>query len=138
MGTLTPLPTAAMCSLGLVHTHLCVLCQPPPRPGSFSECCLLTDSSSGVPLLGHACSAACETNTALGQVLDDLQQPWESQAGRERTMPRGRRRGLICLGAACVLSLLVAASWDRILDLLQSMDKVRGSDQPDVVRSPSA
>lgn len=27
---------------------------------------------------------------------------------------------MICLGAACVLSLLVAASWDRILDLLQS------------------
>lgn len=119
MGTFTPLPTAAMCSLGLVHTHLCALCQPPARPGSFSECCLLTDSSSDVPLLGHACPAACETNTAPGQGLDDLQQPWESQAGRERTMPRGRRRGLICLGAACVLSLLVAASWDRILDLLQ-------------------
>lgn len=44
---------------------------------------------------------------------------------------------MICLGAACMLSLLVGACWDELLYLLQGnvSDKVRVSDQPDVVSS---
>jgi len=52
-------------------------------------------------------------------------------------MPGERRWGLICLGPACMLSLLVGACWDKLSYLLQGtgLDKVRGSEQPDVVSS---
>ena len=52
-------------------------------------------------------------------------------------MPSGRRWGLICLDAACMLSLLVGACWDKLLYLLQGKvsDKVRVPDQSDVVSS---
>lgn len=134
MGTFTPLPTA-MCSLGLVHTHLCALCQPPLRPGSFREPCLPRDSSSDDPLLWPWICPVCEADTALRQVLDDLQQSWESQAVRERTMPSGRRWGLICLGAVPAGGCQLGQ--DLALAAGESVDKVRGSDQPDVVSSPS-
>lgn len=54
-----------------------------------------------------ACLAACGTGAAPRQALDDHQQTSVSQAVREiRTMPSGRRWGLIHLGAACMVSQL--------------------------------
>lgn len=74
---------------------------------------------------GHSCPAACETDAAPGQGLDDLQQPWDSQAVRKGLCPVGGDGAW----SLWVLSLLVSASWDRILDLLQGKVWTRSAAQ---------
>lgn len=83
VGTFTPLPTAAMCSMGLVHTHLCALAIPCAKllPGPEPAVSIVCSETAAQMSLrcGPDICPACGTDAAPRQVLDDLQQTPGSQ-----------------------------------------------------------